>query len=166
MVTAGSFFAEQGLLRFVSVSSLATRISSSHLSHSFPGFDLLHMGYPLRDLPISRVVPFLAIPECVSLGMGMETLLIVRVRDCHCRLAVTLCFHRDSLAFNVSCLNPCDSYPILNYLQDCCTLLSLVGCCTNVCDSCYPYRLVANHGVENTFNLLCRKLYSLHSLQI
>ena len=27
-------------------------------------------------------------------------------RDCRCRLAVTLRFHRDSLVFNVSCLKP------------------------------------------------------------
>ena len=63
-----TFFAEQGLPYFVSATSLTSRISSSHLSRSFLGFDFPHMGYPLRDLPISRVALFLCIPECVSLA--------------------------------------------------------------------------------------------------
>jgi hypothetical protein len=64
-----SFFTERGLLCFVSVTFLTTRISYViHLSRSFSGFDLPRMGYPLRDFLISRVALFLSIPECVSLA--------------------------------------------------------------------------------------------------
>ena len=45
----------------------------------------------------------------------------MRGRDYHCQLAVTLCFHRDSLLFNVSCLKPCDGYRIKLYTGLSCT---------------------------------------------
>lgn len=41
------------------------------------------------------------------LSKSMSTFLIVRGRDCRCRLAVTLYLHCDSLVFNVSCLKSC-----------------------------------------------------------
>jgi hypothetical protein len=62
----GPIFAGRGLLCFVGVSSLTTRISSSLSSRSLSGFNLSHMDNPLRHLPIPRVVLFLPTRECVS----------------------------------------------------------------------------------------------------
>ena len=47
------------------------------------------------------------------LSKSMSTLLTLRGRVCCCWLAITLCFHHDSLVFNVSFLKPLHDHPRL-----------------------------------------------------